>query len=1144
MNIYSVFPELKKFIKNIDSAGNNIPALRDNIYVIKCEDENGNVTDVKYGLNIITDAGLASNGLYAYSDSYLSLALCEGTFSTPTYTDCAVPTVDRKVSATFTLSNQVFDMQYDSVSGYIYQNRQMGYFVFDYNYSGIDSNMTISMMYLYPNNSADNNQYNIPTNTVISKVLIYDQQGQPSSFIKHTNERVTVYFIHTGSMNESIINEAWSNGFYILASPGVMTNPFRIRSTTETMTDLWSGPLFTYFGIRDQKYEMCDSTATNRSTSYTYSYGSADYRRGIDGPFSNNTSYCYGIHDPNFIIKDPRIYISRCSMASVNGTSANQGFYVFTYEKLPSSEEITCENVYTNSTDSPLITKTFGGAFDPNSSYGVIPAIDFNITSVYGYNYYTKAWDIQIPYKNPTIANQFYDDSLFNKYGDYNVQDYDAYKSRMFSIQIDGNTRYILVNTRLNNAKIVSFTTDRTVNVYATDKYWDSSTYVKITDLSNVPQALQRKKYYILDNPSQLIPTYDYDAGEPHELNVGTKSTVTGAPAAADYTSLTNDKMFAYRMIAKETSNDGDGWILGKEHLMFMSGKTVTSFYKLEAEISDGTLTTIDPMCIRYSFGTKIAVAARVTSTANNFPYSIRIYDVSTPDTQPTYTDVVIDVDTATQTASRNSPVGASYSSNGYVVIQHNGTYVANIIDVNAGTKVKILNTKNAMALDFSNHCIYQEPELVGNSVVRFHVYDMSTDTEEATFDLNGIYSDIRYICGWRNHFYIKSYYNNNYVVHMYDVLTGSLNQIENLSIQGEFNTANPGTVRRTIYDIQLHHYDFMITSVSGTETDASLNPTVIKYDNPTESFGLWKSGGIAERSIEELYEYNSYQGRRFSIATDINVSYDETKLLLINYRAPTFYYVTTEWGSYQRKLCADIGPGIDGAKPVSACYKHAPLQDSTYYGGAVYWYGGIISVDGVTGETIWTPLEWFINSKVTGTTRTIQAYNNPKKIRGTKYFEWSITNRVPEDNPTYTTPSKMSGFYWSKHSIVIKASSPDSDWIYYGKRFDTLITGPRAVEKTITSGSAVTVEVTPTSGYSALDGTFEWNFFGVKASDKRLYDFTSGWKTCGSSNSYTLPNNAEIAYIAVRTNSSDVATLSINMIDDIIVKVDGTKLT
>jgi hypothetical protein len=69
--------------------------------------------------------------------------------------------------------------------------------------------------------------------------------------------------------------------------------------------------------------------------------------------------------------------------------------------------------------------------------------------------------------------------------------------------------------------------------------------------------------------------------------------------------------------------------------------------------------------------------------------------------------------------------------------------------------------------------------------------------------------------------------------------------------------------------------------------------------------------------------------------------------------------------------------------------FRTAPLANSVI----TYFDDGIIAY--APGKFRWSPLSCWLPHKVTGTTYTIQAYNNPKNISGGS-ITMKISNRIP----------------------------------------------------------------------------------------------------------------------------------------------------
>ena len=97
------------------------------------------------------------------------------------------------------------------------------------------------------------------------------------------------------------------------------------------------------------------------------------------------------------------------------------------------------------------------------------------------------------------------------------------------------------------------------------------------------------------------------------------------------------------------------------------------------------------------------------------------------------------------------------------------------------------------------------------------------------------------------------------------------------------------------------------------------------------------------------------------------------------------------------RKFVIDVGRVIDAWTPQKYIpYYHFPYTEyeSFYRGG---WMIGLYKnyvymKQNASGPLYLHPIENFVAHKMTGTTTTIQSYNNPKKV-GSKTYQFSITN-------------------------------------------------------------------------------------------------------------------------------------------------------
>jgi hypothetical protein len=158
--------------------------------------------------------------------------------------------------------------------------------------------------------------------------------------------------------------------------------------------------------------------------------------------------------------------------------------------------------------------------------------------------------------------------------------------------------------------------------------------------------------------------------------------------------------------------------------------------------------------------------------------------------------------------------------------------------------------------------------------------------------------------------------------------------------------------------------------------------------------------------------------------------------------------------------VVADIGYIADHANtgPREAVPDHFVEYNDIYW-GSVYWNDGII-IFGADGQSAtWYSIELFIPHQLTGTTKTIQCWNNPVALHD-KSLSIQRSNRLSftENNVTHdidgsvapvqptglsTLSSNFGNFIWG--SICYSTNTNTKGWVYNieGRRIVTLLTQP-----------------------------------------------------------------------------------------------------
>lgn len=1171
-SVYDQYPGLKQFLDNYKVMHHGEGGNTKNLYVIQSIDRDGNVTAEHYGLNLMTDTGVDVGVLGWTNTSNLSYVfyLVEGVSEAADIRDYAFPTYTRRVrQIDYTWLETLYPMEFDSETGIITQDCQRFNVSFDYNYSDIDSDMTINCI-VYCQDHGSNFTY-VP----LIKVTTYDVNGMASPIIKHLDEKIVMKVFIRVSMHEDALINGYNAGQYILINPARAAMPLQVDSY-DWRISRWSC----------SDTESYETTASNSQRDRYQSIGT-----NISGQrFIMQNGEAYTLQRANnIILSDPRVYASRIlidygSWNYYGNWVSAQCFQCFNELKMTSSEEISIETVYTNNITSPLLSNAFGmQAFSTYDCSGIIPVVDFTITSVKGYNYTTHAWDIDIPFIDAPYAT--YDNPFCLAIPELGVE----------GGEISSWGNYVYINPRAITTAgrpAVPITALRRASsgtiypMYATDKYWDKSAWTLIQDLSNIPVAQQTKKYYISNGGSNgyMIPTYDQTV---HSLNVGTSYTVQNTPS--DFMKKT---VPTFKPIVDYTN----GWILGQEHLMFMDGKDIEYAYRLtgpeyfqiyyDAErwaanwdkyyIKSGnnyvlnesstynSSTTyysnrIDRYTIRYGFGNKILVASDIANPAYTYPTKVRLYTISSRSTTPTYTD--IDIDTDTTDISR--PGMYSASSNGFFVIQDRQTHCANIITISDATVEKLENIDMCFALEYTDYCVYRDLNEV-NTV--FVVYNMRTKAVVNTFSLDAAYASVTYIFGWHEFVYIKSVGSGSTTYcNMYNILTGELTLTTIPVTNNQFNTAynssetsfrtESESFRLNQFECQLYSEDVMVIIPTNINTVNTASKWYIKYNDPTNAYDLFKHGVITERQIESWYEQNNYrtlyEGSLATTLVHAVQSPQQSKLLLVDTyssRPSSWQYLVNNETSFFACV-SDIGPIVDTNVSGNMCPSHGTVSDNSYYhGGLAYWAGGIIRF--MDSGATWYPLEWFIHSKVTGDTYTIQSVNNPKKIGKCSFVQFK-TNRGPNlhsNTPVIRSTGDIE--YVFKHDDRGYNAETKYRGYHFMKRLNAEVIGYYQNRQSVPANTVIRVEVVPADGFEFLVGTFRWwtSDIGITETDTNVSVSIVGVspetiaddKDQLNGGSVTLTSTVPIFGLTITSNSAELGdVLEPSMIKSIKITTD-----
>lgn len=950
----------------------------------------------------------------------------------------------------------MFAMQFDRDSGLIYQRSTIGTFMYDYNPSGFPDSVDISEVGLtFYMNEYDWDVENHPLSTK-AIVVDANGDPAPITKNKDQRLIITVYFsagIYASTINDlwskgihMVICPA------ILVWPallrgtiyGVYSNYYQGNCQLYNFYSNRVDDLDSYTGMSQRFYDAgymgkyCANEKTNSDGSLlkkrTHSISSVLFENRheyVDGIWIWDDNWRFSILDDHDKLETPEELVStKVYTNSPTDMSLSKTF------ALPHQDLVSTEARYSNEqTDGQvryLMQKTW------YTHYGELPVVDFNMTSSYMYNHVTKDWDIPDNFIN--APNAWYGNSFIVMTGAY-LTDHNNV-NRWCSVFINSRTDIPItaLSVSVSNVRIV-----------ATDAYWDSSQWHEI-DITNIPSDdngfnCQTARYYIdiTDKVRYMIPIRNQTYHKYIPAHESRTIKITPNKNNGDFA----DNRYMFDIYSnpghKAFASDKNNWIAGRDYVVYpdltdttgASDKSIflcdcqaDSYYQINDTKFYGNpiyrFATDDFIVVMHYANNKYGTDGQYRRQHQRFKV-FRLYDnwndtVDDPSNPTGIKDVYemeFPVRTNTSTTSINR-VWLSWSSKGYLVASDTdgdkSSYCLNLYGGQDGYTPEIFNIPNAVwgnVIDGTSLVVYQHKD----DTRTMSIYDLETRAVIDTFTIpDGYTKAARVTAGFSGCIYFTVtetssgslstfvyLMNEHRLVHMPDWDDVALHTSEQCvhtcqNIDGAYKDNGGSTI--LVFD------DFMITSSSRKIGDYAYTYTyVYRRDDPTNPKNL-AGNYITSSEIRAVKGYNT-ENRLSVLATcrdSIVLTPDGKHLLWLTankyYEQGLPYWNNRSVPRFASRnyFVIDIGYLLDGHT-----ISDIPEYQSGYYcgygynstypksGGMVYWHNGIVTTD-CTGLMIWYPLEGWIAHKVTGTTRTIQSYNNPRRISG-KTFTYYLSN-------------------------------------------------------------------------------------------------------------------------------------------------------
>ena len=868
------FDRLLTFAKNHRPTGGF-----SNMYIIRKYDENDNIIDEYYGMNMFTDNGMKK--YFTKNESFptkLYIGNGTGSFNYTTQTLLQnIPNVEMAATVTDTSKNYAYPLYYDPA----YSDGE----------TGLITCMMKYMVCYFPRN-IDNitgpfriTEYGIgdTISSLWTHSWIYDITGKRTEIQKDVIETLEFEVYMCYSYYEHLITNGWANGRYTMITS--MRNFFDNRMYEENVRTYKRNNVYANRTVSQHtRSAFTNNSFTNTTLMQTFT-------------MYNGTNASSGYID-GFI------------------QYAN-GFLTLEPQQLETPEDVVLTNYHSLSAfEANGFSQKFGHAEHT-------PITQIDVSSVNMFNHKgtgTDRWTNEVDfYNNPD--HWYCETSMMTTSG--------------VPLYYSNNNTYVLMyvyqNVRTDDPIIGLNNTLETV--YATNKYWDPSSWIRITDYSNIPTEAQTARYWITPDNNEVASLQPIrKSGEFHLCLKGTDD---------DGFDKYNEFTVAYG--AKPQCDNYDyGWYM-YNNTVYVPGTNSGNRYSFN--IGTGGATSTESM----TYGRWL-----ITFNSKSSLYLTDMNDLSTIPTPseitPTFDNTSINLLTACY---------RSKSDTGLICLQSTSYPDAVILDLR-GEEVqqyKLSSTKST--------CVWgknQVAYILSDDTKTVRIYDHDTNAElTMTFTLPDNFGDISFMLAHTNFIWVS----DGVSTYVLDIRDGSIVNCVLKDGSTIISHTNTYQIKTTAVDDVIIVYNYASTTIG--------NAVCFKISDPITPFKMtdfnYDTSDLRDRIDFDL---------RYVQKSDDNTM--GTLVLTINrgYRSSSSY----DYG--RESFIIDFGQYLYD----DTISRYRQCGNST---ASNVLYGENIMYKIQTK----VPLINYLPQKIVGTTKTIGTLNYIKNISG-KEWNIEFTNIPP----------------------------------------------------------------------------------------------------------------------------------------------------
>lgn len=1022
---YKGIPTSEPFPELLEKFMMNKPNMKyENVYLCESIDMDGNVVDTKIGVNLMTNYGL-SDRFVSGNDRDKNIWLGSGS----TEPD---PASSQLTSYISNLGKGSGLVNYDTYYPHTYDRTTKIW----------TSRRKVCQEY-WDYTAGNNAEYEIweigvgsTQTTLLTHALIYDKDGNQTCIVKRPNTRLYITVFWTNTVSMATIPQLYNEGKYVLIDPVFQ------HADSSSRTLYWN------FLARGRQYGYDNNGSvyywSNNNISSTWSAVSTNDKCVAVTGDPREISYNKGPALTKTFQK-PYWYVSGLCISDVSWINESQNssfsggaFSCLSFEQIPEPEEMETEWALPNKHPlaNGIITKNgsySGNELNDNNLYrldwlfgyghnyfidnpktsnqaswdyprGMLPCTDFDVTELRMYNYLTKEYDIDVPFKNNP-------DSIYCYPWIYLYM-------RLWVKYKDDNGRYVYVYANMYphdengvpKVRIIKFNNSNMV-LAATDEYWDPSTYVEIPNLSSVPEELQQKRYYVVVSGTNaaLDPTPSPDdeyyirldpVNKPWELTHAETGVLPKLPNSSAYseydynTGSTGYSYERYRRYGQPLISNDKGYFVIDYMLVFLDKDKNCTRYNLllddkyNMDQSRRWVTEHGDKILMFPPRNSDEVVDDVYKSLHTITYAqaanrFSVWTVVDKDTPPTREDFELVWSDSSVVNNNKCYHRYSWSNKGYLVcakrrVENEFIYV-NVFEEGVPQHL-VTNAKFCNVIENTNMCCYQDTNLSQGNTYVFQVYNMDAETIVGTFTIeDGSTYTVEGIYGYNTHVYIR------------------VKDTSNVTYTYYYNTENGSLERVSSYFYMCH-----AEAPYWTYRNIIFEDTCITFpmvSSTTEIVVI--SGNEWHNLFADTTKTSTCNG--YGVYPTINVMNDGKQVILCRSSANP--------NSYGTNIIIDLGELLDSETKKIEHYPYSYFECSAYNstGSSSYtdsllipFNDGIIivgcganswSATNQVGRMWWFPLDMCLKLHMKGTTRTLNSYNAPVNFTLTKSLQYKLTN-------------------------------------------------------------------------------------------------------------------------------------------------------